>query len=297
MTTTSEVANHAEHVARPGEQELLEAWRQLVEDNAAQVERLTEREPHGGDFWAEGFAAATINLSVANPADEYLASIAGPHETWLDIGAGYGRTTLPLARHVRRITAVDPSPGLTRMIRENIALHGVTNIDVLEADAWPPTASPGVHDACIAVNVVNFVADIGPFLDAMEAHARTRCVIVATELGTAWQPVEPVFEELHGERFIRQPALREILGLLSARRRRFDVATQPFDPPWGLSGEPLEVAHARVRSHYLVREGSEKDARLRDLLAEHFGIGNGLVQMPPPMGRFTATIAWERAAE
>ncbi|HUG16072.1 MAG TPA: methyltransferase domain-containing protein [Thermomicrobiales bacterium] len=296
MPTLSEAANSAEQVARPSEQALLDAWRQLVEDNAAQVERLTEREPHGGDFWAEGFASATISSNAVNPADEYLASIAGPDETWLDIGAGYGRTTLPLARNVRRITAVDPSPGLTERIRASIAEHGIANIDVLEADAWPPRVSPGVHDACIAVNVVNFVANIGPFLDAMDAHARTRCVIVATELGTAWQPVEPVFEELHGERFIRQPALQEILALLSARRRRFDVATFSFDPPWGLNGEPLDVAHARVRSHYLVREGSEKDARLGNLLAAHFGIGNGLVQMPPPMGRFTAAITWDGAA-
>jgi 2-polyprenyl-3-methyl-5-hydroxy-6-metoxy-1,4-benzoquinol methylase len=270
---------------------LLEAWKQLVDANAAQVRRLSEYgEP--ADYWADGFAGQIVSMDNVSQSMTQLFSLADANQTWLDIGAGYGRVTLPLSRHVRRITALDPSPGLTQCLRVHIADHGIENIDVLEPQDWPPAISPGVHDVCLALNVVNFVAEIGPFLDAMEQHARDRCVIVATELGTAWQPVEPVFAALHGERFIRQPALQEILALLCARRRRFDVVTSSDQPPWVREPETLDAAHMRVRSHYFARNGSAKDIRLRELLDEYFGLGDGRVAMPPSMGRFVATITW-----
>ena len=290
--TASTDYRHTEQVLRPSEQELLDAWRELVEANAEQMARLRETEPPV-DYWADGYAGAMVNLDGSTGTDRGLAALARPADRWLDIGAGYGRTTLPLARHVSRITAVDPSPGLTMTIREHIARLNIDNVDVLEADAWPPGESPGVHDVCVAINTVNFVAKIGPFLDAMETHALRLCVIGATELGTAWQPVEPIFDELWGERFIRLPALRELLALLGAHRRRFDIETHD-DMPAAMRGpQELDAAHARVRGHYLVRAGSSRDARLRELLQQHFSVGNGLVQLPLPPGNFAALISWE----
>lgn len=279
----------AECVLRPGEPEILRAWRDLVEANAAQIARLREfDEPE--DYWRDGFAGAEVHLDAPGETDRALAKFALPGDRWLDVGAGFGRTTIPLSVHVERITAIDPSPGITKMLRDQCDRLGVTNIDVLDPGPWPPENSLGQHDVSVAINVMNFVAGIGPFLDAMEEHASRLCIVGATELGTAWQPVEPVFEALHGEPFIRLPALQDFLNLLGARRRRFDIQTHADramrDP------QKLDDIHARVRNHYLVRAGSDKDRELRDLLGKHFGIGDGWVHLPSPIGTFAAIISW-----
>ena len=281
----------AEYVLRPGEQELYIAWRELVEANAEQVARLREfEEPE--DYWAEGFAGTTVSLGPGGKTDQGLARLADPRDRWLDIGAGYGRTTVPLSQHVERVTAIEPSPGVTKMLIDHVNRLGIENIDVLGPSAWPPDESPGLHDVCVALNVIYFVAEIGPFLDAMEEHADRLCIVSATELGAAWQPVEPVFAELHGEYYIRPPALREFLALLGARRRRFDIQTHADLPPIFRDPQDLDSTHVRVRRHYLVQEGSPKDSQLRELLNKHFGVGDGFVHLPSPEGRYWAVVSW-----
>jgi hypothetical protein len=92
--------------------------------------------------------------------------------------------------------------------------------------------------------------------------------------------------------------LRELLAILSTRRRRFDVhsfADILLVAPvatYTVNGETLDDAHRRVRNLYLVREGSEKDQRLRDLLDQHYGIGDGRVRLPLPAGNFRGIVSW-----
>lgn len=286
------VAHPAEHILRPSEQELIHAWRELVRANAAQVARLQEfNEP--ADYWADGFAGAEVDLNKPETSRQIIAGFAEPGDQWLDVGAGFGRITIPLSLHVERITALDPSPGITQMLVDQMDRLGIENIDVLDPTPWPPKQSLCKHDICIAINVINFVEDIGPFLNAMEDHAARLCIVGATELGTAWQPIEPLFEAVHGERFIRLPALRDFLNLLGARRRRFDIQTYSDMPAAMRDPQDLDEAHQRVRRHYLVREGSEKDRRLRELMSKHFGLNNNRVQLPPPIGNFAAVVSWE----
>ena len=288
--TGTSYAHPAEHVLRPSEQELLDAWRELVEANAAQVARLRETKAPE-DFWGEGYSGSIVSLEHPAPQCRLLAALARPEDTWLDIGAGFGGSMLPVANSVTRVTALDPSPGMVEKLRRNISLLGIVNVDVLEPMEWPPDTPLEPHDVCLAAAVIDVVADIGGFLDAMEQHARRLCVALVAELGTGFTPNETFFEALHGEQYIRPPALREFLALLASRRRRFDIQTYPLIwPP-----EDLETALAeRGRKSYLLQEGSEKEARLRQLLVDHYGIGDGWVHLPhPPAGTFAAIVSWE----
>ncbi|HUG14878.1 MAG TPA: class I SAM-dependent methyltransferase [Thermomicrobiales bacterium] len=289
MTTSPVGAHPAEHVARPSEQSLLDAWRQLVEAHAQQTARLRETAV-ADDFWGTGYGGSTVDMERPAPQCAVIADLLQPDDTLLDIGAGFGGTMLPLASRVSRVTALDPSPGMTTLLKRNISQHGITNVDVLEPDAWPPTRPIERHDVCLCAFVIYEVPDIGAFLDAMERHARRLCILAVAERGTGFTPVEPFFERLHGERHIRQPALRETLAVLGARRRRFDVRTYPF-----LQFEPEDIDSALDfwRGNYFVREGSEKDGMLRQLLLDEFGVGGTQVAMPHPAGTHAAIISWE----
>jgi hypothetical protein len=195
---------------------------------------------------------------------------------------------LPLCRHVRRVTALEPSPGMNVHLKENIRRLGITNVDVLELSGWPSSLDIEQHDVCLAAAVIYEVPNIGEFLDAMEQHARRLCVLLVAERGTGFTPDDVVFERLHGEALIRQPALRETLALLGARRRQCEVQTVATH----LDPMDIDSAHDWVRDDYFIREGSDKDRRLRELLIERFGIGENRVHMPHPAGSHFAVISW-----
>ena len=46
--------------------------------------------------------------------------------TVLDVGSGIGRWALPMARRVRRVTAVEPLQGMRQVLVERVAAQGIT---------------------------------------------------------------------------------------------------------------------------------------------------------------------------
>ncbi|MBK7330534.1 MAG: class I SAM-dependent methyltransferase [Dehalococcoidia bacterium] len=99
-----------------------------------------------------------------------------PGETWLDIGAGAGRYALPLALAGASVVALDPSKAMLAGLREAMTEFEVGGIKAIEA-RWP-TEDPPVADVAFIAHVSYDIAEIGPFLDAMEASARRMCVAV-----------------------------------------------------------------------------------------------------------------------
>ena len=51
-----------------------------------------------------------------------------PDSRVLDIGAGPGTLALPLAPHVREVTAVEPGAGMVAILNEHAEKEGITNI-------------------------------------------------------------------------------------------------------------------------------------------------------------------------
>ena len=94
---------------------------------------------------------------------------------WLDIGAGAGRYALPLARHVREVVAIEPSPGMAAALAEIAAEHGITNVRQLAA-RWPMEGSLS-GDVALMAHVGYDVERIGAFLDASRRprHAAWPC--------------------------------------------------------------------------------------------------------------------------
>ena len=112
------------------------AWARRVRANREQVDRFREV-PDGADFYA-----STSSIFRADPdrTDDDVANVllglARPTDVWLDIGAGAGRYALPLARHVREVVAIEPSPGMAAALAEVAAEHGITNVRQVAA-RWP----------------------------------------------------------------------------------------------------------------------------------------------------------------
>ena len=100
--------------------------------------------------------------------------------TVLDVGVGGGAMSLPLAPRAGSIIGVDAQEDMLDVFRTNAATIGV---DVRTAlGAWPDVASDvEVADVVVAGHVVYNVAELGPFVQALDRHARCRVVLELTE--------------------------------------------------------------------------------------------------------------------
>jgi SAM-dependent methyltransferase len=266
------------------------AWADRVRANRDQAERL--RETQSPDHYAP-----VSNLFVADPrrtgepALDALLALAGSDETWLDIGAGAGRYALPLALHVRRVIAVEPSNGMRRALRAGIAEHGIENLRVVAA-GWPEALEelgpPPVADAALIAHVGYDIEQIGPFLDAMEAAARTRCVAMLTDASPG-AVADPFWPLVHGETRVPLPALPELLELLRARGREPEVRMVDRTPR---TFESIDSLVGFLRRQLFVAEDGEKDLRFRAILPDRIARhGGGWTLADRPAGSL-GIVTW-----
>ncbi len=271
---------------RPTEEDALRAWEELIVAEGEQVGRVREPEPDA-DFYAPvaGRFRPGVRESVELPA---LLELAEPDDTWMDIGAGGGRLTIPLAQQVKRMIAVDPSEAMRQTMTEAAGEAGCTNLELRDA-RWPVPDWDEDLDVSLAAHAVYDIRDIGGFLDAMEQHSRRLCVAVLGDLSRGAQYAR-LFQELHGEPYISLPAAREFTTLLGARGRRYEVRTAGRYEPT-TRAEP-EEAYAMVRRMMWLSPDSEKDRRMRELLHEWYGMPDGNLALPAARN-YIAVISWE----
>ncbi len=266
------------------------AWAQRVRENREQAERF--RETQTPDFYAP-----VSSLFVADPrrTDEpalaALLASATEDEVWLDIGAGAGRYALPLALVVREVIAVEPSAGMRGALRTGMGEHGIANVRVV-AGAWPESIErlgdlPAADVGMIA-HVGYDIEAIGPFLDAMEAATRERCVAVLTDRSPA-SVADPFWPLVHGEDRVPLPALPDLLEVLHSRGRQTEVI-RVERPPRTFDSVPALTAF--LRRQLFISEGGEKDLHFRAVLPDRIvNRDGGWTLLDPPAGSI-GIVTW-----
>lgn len=238
-------------------------WARRVRANRDQVDRLREV-PDGSDFYAPVSGLFVEDpRRTGDPTLDALRARARPGDTWLDIGAGAGRYALPLALSVRRVIAVEPSAGMLTQLRAAADQHRIGNLEVVEG-AWPlPSGSAPTADVALIAHVGYDVEAIGPFLDAMEAAARRRCVAVLMDRSPR-SAADPFWFAVHGEERAALPGMAELIALLRGRGRRPRVERLPrAERRW----PDQESLLCSLRHQLWVAEGSAGDRRLLDELS------------------------------
>jgi CTP:molybdopterin cytidylyltransferase MocA len=273
-------------------------WRELVRDNAAQVDRFREA-PDGADFYA-----AVHRTFVADPTREddpvldVLLELARPDETWLDIGAGAGRYALPLARRVRDVIAVDQSVSMLAALREGMATHDIANIATHQG-AWPADADlraalgpDPVADVALIAHVGYDIEAIGAFLDAMESAARRGCVAVLMERNPA-SVAAPFWPPVHGEERVPLPALPQFVELLTARGSRPEVVRLATPRRQWADREELVTL---LRRQLWTIPGGAADARLLAAVGDlTFVAGDGSLALRDAPALDVGIVTWSPA--
>jgi len=116
----------------------------------------------------------------------------------LEVGAGTGFYTFDIACRVQSVTALERSPGMTRILHERIQSAGTRNITVVESDFF--SYAPIHHfDVVIAIGVVDCVTDAKMFLERCISLS-TKCVIVTIPQSSFWASIHSLFGGMMGVR-------------------------------------------------------------------------------------------------
>jgi SAM-dependent methyltransferase len=135
-------------------------WRDLVDRRQALLGTFV------GSAWdarAASFQART--QGQPEPFLDLVRPHLGPGRTLLDVGAGYGRHSIPLAGDAEWVTVVEPSAGMRALIPD---LPSMTVV----GSSWED-AEVEPSDVVICCHVMYWVAEVLPFIEKLEAAARS----------------------------------------------------------------------------------------------------------------------------
>ena len=116
----------------------------------------------------------------ATPSNLEAARFMPEGGSVLDVGAGAGAASLPLAGLASRLVAVDESPAMVASFLDAADAAGVP-AEAVEG-RWPEVAGRvGPADVVVCHHVLYNVADLAPFALALTGHARRRVVAELTD--------------------------------------------------------------------------------------------------------------------
>ncbi len=261
-----------------------ELWRELA---SSDIQASDEGAAQMVERWRGVARRLDSGARDPDPLLDHILARLTPEITVLDVGAGIGRWTLPMARKARSVTAVEPLQGMRQVLVERAAAQGVANLQVVDTPWLAARVSP--HDAVVAAHATYTTIDLLGFVRKMEACARRSCYLA-----------------------LRVPAHDGIIGELSARinRRWHDspnfivgynlLLSAGFHP--NVLMEPaavrrwtdptVEAALARAKRH-LRLDHDRHDADIRKVLDRRLVLKDGVYRWPD--GMRSALIWWDKA--
>jgi len=235
----------------------LEAWA-LPDDLLA----TAEDDPYGWPqaLWKRRSEGAS---AVETPTTEVVARLLGERGTLIDVGAGRGRVSLRFALAGHRLVAVEPDPGMAAGLAEDATGSGVV-VQIIQ-ERWPE-AVEGVppSEVVMSAHVVYDVADVGPFLSAMDRAASAGVVVEMSETHP-WSDLAPLYRQIHGLERPAGPSADDLVGVV-----RQVLGIEPEVARWSRPGQLWFEGWDEICDFYgrrLIVPRAERPG-LRSLLAE-----------------------------
>jgi len=160
----------------------LERWREQLDGWAIPAEILAAAPESPWSYPVGLFRsrARRAGSRPATPSNREAARFLPAGGTVLDVGAGAGAASLPLAASAGRLVAVDESAD---MVASFLAAAGQRGVPAEAVQGrWPEVADRvAPADVVVCHHVLYNVADLAPFARALTGHARRRVVAELTD--------------------------------------------------------------------------------------------------------------------
>ncbi|MBI2723785.1 MAG: class I SAM-dependent methyltransferase, partial [Chloroflexi bacterium] len=256
----------------PEDIDYIARWEQIVRRRQVQMDTAYAQSGlKNVDYWgrrAKQYRAALHTRMEEDPFLVRVRNFVQAADSVLDVGAGTGRHTLALAPHVAGVTAIDPSPAMLSLLRQDVESAGIKNVHVIES-GW--LDAPDIRaDVVICSHVLYPIAEPVPFIRKLEASAARRVFLyirtdpLATDIG--------LWSEFYGVPLQAQPTQMDLVNLLyqAGIAADVEVVRQAFSWTWF----DLDEAVGQIRNALCLPEGDPAtDARLRTLVEERLAPG------------------------
>lgn len=220
---------------------------------------LYEKEEVAGTFDASRFSGP-IGEFIAGHQLSFLASHMGPPEDLriLDVGAGTGRTALPLSRSGARVVAADASSRMLSILTEKAFLQG-TRIQACRIDAHHLPFPDRSFDVVISLRMIMHVVDWRSALAELCRVARKR-VMVDFPPATGFAGLAPLLHPLirpfnRNHQSYKVFAVREIRNALRSEGFDVEAMDRHLVLPFGLHRAVNSLRFSRLAEGLLEKAG------------------------------------------
>ena len=245
-----------------------------------------EESPYGWSPWVWERMSAAARSAPPPVTVEVVRRLAGERGSVLDVGAGRGRASLPLAVLGHDLIAVEPDAGMADGFEEEAVRLGVAARMV--RGRWPETADQVPQaDVVVSANVVYDVADIGPFVAALDDAARRAVVVEMTERHPR-VAYAPLFRAVHGVDRPGGPSVDDLVDVIVE-----EVGVRPQVERWERPGLMWFESWDEILAFYgkRVTLPLARRAELRPLLEHQFSEEDGRLYVGNRKGRHS-TLWW-----
>ena len=260
----------------------LSLWRELSLRVRKPAARGQQEDDPGRERAARFKASARRRRDERDVLLEALADLLRPADSLVDIGAGMGRWAAKLALVVERVTALEPSPAMLALLRENAAAF--PNITVVES-TWQDS-EVGPHDVALCSHAMYSSPDLMAFVSKMERVARRLCVM-ALRAPSPDGIIGELAQRIHG-RWHDSPNFVLAYNILLDAGIHPEVLMEPEARCW--TDETFDGAVARAKRHLRLGESTAYDDTIRAVLNQRLVAREG--QWVWPDGMRSALVWW-----
>jgi SAM-dependent methyltransferase len=271
-------------------------WRELVEKQGP-FWNCKKRSEANKDKWkdrARGFyTRVKERWAKPDPHRDFIVSMISSVKdaTVLDIGAGTGAWAILLSKSVRKVTAVEPSAGMRKILNENLENEGIDNVEIL--DGFWPISRMESHDFSLSSHSVYGCEDLQGFINAMTEVTENTCFmllrapdhngLMARAANRIWgQPYDSPNFQVAYNAMLQMGMFPNIL-----------MEEKVMWPGW--TNEDFEEALEQIRLRFGLEKDSDHDPFLRALLKENLSEKDGMVQWPSEVR--TGLVYWKTLTE
>ncbi|WP_161569169.1 class I SAM-dependent methyltransferase [Candidatus Oscillochloris fontis] len=274
----------------------LAIWRQMYLDERAQGEsKVDPIFAEQADYWAsqaKRFATWRHHQSEPDGFMQALIPRLLPTDTVMDIGAGTGRYLPVLSPLVREVIAIEPSPSMRAEMEHMVAELGLSNVTI-RGDEWP-METPIKADVVISSHVLYSVADVAPFLLAMDQAAQRGCYLYLG-LRSPGASLAPVWEYIHGQPRLALPGALEALACLHQLGLPAALELLPITNFFRFASPEEGLSDIRIRLRLTPQP--ERDARIMAAIEALFvRDADGMLTLREQLTH-TALVSWQPRAQ
>lgn len=250
------------------ERNWLDLWRELV---------ITTSHPRDSKLVSRYQTHARKREEKLDPLLDFILESINSESTIIDIGAGSGRWTIPLAKIAGTITAIEPSAAMVNILRGNLVSARVNNVKIVQSSWEEVVIQP--HDIIVCAHAMYASSDLGAFVRKVEQYAKKNCYL-AIRLPSADGIIGELSLSIYGHRHDSPNAI-VAYNALYAMGIYANVLVESNISQW--TDNTFEQAFARAKRHLHLGPSTTYDNLIHETLARRLSLLNNTYVWPDGM--------------